>query len=258
MKRILARTRKAIAFAATASAASMTLTVALSPAAHATASSSECPSVVVIVVRGSAETAGTGAISSGHVYKSGGFGISVTAADDVQTGTSSTVRKEAVIYPATILPTLADPLGYLLSVTEGREALGEEVEYLNSVCASSTRIVMIGYSQGAQVIGDLLDKTTSQQLSAGAKKRIKAVAFFGDPEFNAAESFDSGTYSKTQNGLFPRAKGNLSAFASIIRSYCSKGDEFCQAAYPNGGTIHASYSSSTFQTAAANFILGKL
>lgn len=55
----------------------------------------------------------------------------------------------------------------------------------------STQIVLVGYSQGGQIMDDALcggDGVTVPALSAAALKQVKAAIFMGDPHFNGATS----------------------------------------------------------------------
>jgi hypothetical protein len=249
------RSTIALAVAATIAPLAMTLvaTVAAPVAAHAVASSATCASTVVVVVRGSSETAGTHKSPVGATYASGGFGMSITAAHDVQSGTTGTVRIVAVDYPAVIVGWND---GYVTSEAKGVTNLRYEVNWLAKNCPSS-KIALIGYSQGAQVVGDVLDKTTPTQLTSAAKTAIKAAVIYGDPTYRVGEPFDHG--GGLNNGfLIPRGSGNLSTFASRLYSYCLPGDAFCQGMYPFGQAIHTSYKSATYQSKFAAFILGKI
>ncbi|ROS31174.1 cutinase family protein [Cellulomonas sp. PhB150] len=231
------------------------LPLAAAPA-QATVSSKHCASVVVIGVRGSYEKAGTGSGAGDRTYANGGFGTTSGAAYYTQSLSTAGVRTAALKYPASIWPSLPMPGGYVTSMTRGRYELREELEDL-ATCSSATRVVLVGYSQGAHIIGDTLSKGQPIQLSATAKARIKAVVLFGDPTYRAGESFNS--VKRTRSGMFPRGAGQLAAFASRIRSYCYAGDRFCQNVdNADAMKIHTSYDNITLEKAAATFIRSKL
>lgn len=95
--------------------------------------------------------------------------------------------KVAVIpngYPAwgsvpTMISALAKlPQRYHQSVVEGKKWLSGQIGTLLTNCPDS-KLVLTGYSQGAQVTGDVYQNASS--------KRIIGVVLFGDPKFNSAD-----------------------------------------------------------------------
>ena len=222
--------------------------------ASATASSATCANVIQIVARGSNETAGTGGTT--NVYSSGGLGRMSGIASSVASGTTKTVRTVGLKYPAAIV-TWSD--GYVSSLLTGRSRLASELNRLASLCPSS-RTVLIGYSQGAHVIGDVTSNSNPNGLSTAAKSRIAAVFLTGDPSRRYGEPFNRGT--GTGGGfLGNRAPGQLSGLGSRIISYCYKGDVFCDFAHvdlANGSTIHGSYGNTTLRSYASSFIRSKI
>lgn len=125
------------------------------------------------------------------------------------------------------------------------------VENYVALCPSS-KIVLVGYSQGAQVVGDTICGTTSSgftQTSALASKysdnsksddylfsRLRlsnsdivpviAVVQFGDPARVSGYAIDVGT--ATNDGLFPRTNADgCKVYADRLVSYCDDGDVYC-------------------------------
>lgn len=103
-------------------------------------------------------------------------------------------------------------------------------------------IVLLGYSQGAQVVGDALVAPEHRicgydagEISSKANARIVAVVLFGDPRFTRGESFNVGTFDAGREGLFPRLPGALRPYASRLQNYCAKDDVTCQG---RDGTLH--------------------
>lgn len=156
--------------------------------------------VYVIGARGSDEDAGFGSTAS------------------VVTGVLDAIPNSGSIaldYPASVL----DPL-YPSSVTDGINTLISLVESYVDSC--SGQIVLIGFSQGANVITDALaggvDKPTPLSTSytsysafclftTASFKIIKiflvlAATVFGDPTFTAGQSFDRGT-DTSSDGVSP-------------------------------------------------------
>jgi cutinase len=230
------RRRASAAFAATTLAAVIISVTAVE--AQAVPSTAKCANVVVIGARGTLEPTGMGSTAA--------------TASSVAARTAKTVRTMALVYPAAAV-------GYGGSVDAGERALQQVIASLVSSCPS-TRIVLVGYSQGAHVIGNLLDPWWPIQLSVTQKSRIAAVVFYGDPTFRAGDSFNTGTGATTgRSGLFARSFGDLSSVATKIRSYCIAGDWACQALLQDqtSVSIHQSYSS-RYSYTAATFILGKI
>ncbi|MEU8494385.1 cutinase family protein [Pseudonocardia alni] len=202
--------------------------VAAPTAGAAPAPPSGCPQIETIAVRGSTEAQGGGSIAG-------------PLASSIRSRSTQTVRTHDLVYPATLS-------NYASSVRQGVSALRSRLSSTSSQCPS-TRFVLIGYSQGAQVVGD----TLAGGGVPGAD-RIPAVVLFGDPTFNGRESYNTGSYSAARNGVFPRSRGALSAYASSIRSYCNATDNFCQRGATGGG--HYRYASD--RTAATTFALGRI
>ncbi|KAG6838110.1 hypothetical protein H0H87_003965, partial [Tephrocybe sp. NHM501043] len=68
--------------------------------------------------------------------------------DDIVARSSQTVSREAIDYPASLID-------YLNSEAQGVSAMKARLAAKTSSCPS-TKIVLTGYSQGAQVTGDVL------------------------------------------------------------------------------------------------------
>ncbi|KAG6902120.1 hypothetical protein C0995_004066 [Termitomyces sp. Mi166 len=185
-----------------------------------------CSAVHVITARASTEPPGEGII-----------GAVVTTIVD---GSSQTVSREAIAYPATLT-------NYLVSESEGVTAMKTQLAAQASACPD-TKIVLMGYSQGAQVAGDVLASR------ATGSDKVVATILMGDPGHVAGEPFQKGT-ANAVSGLFPRAPGTLNAFASVIESFCDLGDPFCA-----GGldlAVHLGYVQE-YGAQAASFVLNRI
>ncbi|KAF2435313.1 alpha/beta-hydrolase [Tothia fuscella] len=175
-----------------------------------TSSSTACANVHITVVRASTEQPGQGVIGTLATMISGAI-------------PGSTV--EAIDYPA-----LLNPCG--LSSSNGTTTTtGQLQKYVDSCNKAS--VVLLGYSQGAHVVGDVMcggGQATSLGPSTPpiAKKyqdKVVAMIQMGDPRHVAQASFDVG--SSQGNGIFPRpANISCNAIAAKIRSYCDSGDSF--------------------------------
>jgi acetylxylan esterase len=188
------------------------------PALAVASSNSPCATVDIIVARASTEAAGTGAIGA--------------LAEEIQKGVKATVGIRAVVYPAALSP-------YEPSVTAGDKAIKAELEEEVTKCPGQ-KIVLLGYSQGAQIVGDALgggggnakdagagDGPETPPAAAFATEKVVGVIQYGDPRRIPGQSFDVGTDTKAE-GIFPRLKNQLlTSFAPLIQSYCDNGDPFC-------------------------------
>lgn len=195
--------------------------------------------VYMIVARGTDEAAGEGVASAVASLVAG------------QIADSGSV---AVDYPASAL----DPI-YPDSVTDGiNDAISLIEDYVNA-CGDSSRIALIGFSQGGNVMTDALAGGVDKPTPIGAPYTdyITAVTVFGDPSFTAGQSFDVGT--STSDGIFAREEGGaslalLNTYADILQSYCNTGDIYC--ASGDDSSVH-SQEVPDYESAAAAFIVSK-
>ncbi|WP_336991658.1 cutinase family protein [Leucobacter sp. VD1] len=128
------------------------------------------------------------------------------------------------------------------------------------------RFVLLGYSQGAFVIGDALSVPEARlvggtvgSVSEAAAERVLAIVFYGDPRFVGSEPFNVGSFDPTANGLLPRAPGTLDAFADRLRDYCVARDFICQSGSLDlDESGHVEYFSNGMQQDGAAFVLAQL
>lgn len=152
---------------------------------------------------------------------------------------------------------------FLSSVPEGVTDL---VQHLNDQAARcpDQRFVLLGYSQGAMVIGDALanpvDRTfgPAEVLSGDAASSVAAVVWFGDPRFRDGEPFNADDPDGGANGVYPRRAGALDAYADRIHNHCAAGDPICQAGSVNY-VAHAGYVwDFGAQADAVDFVAGRV
>ncbi|MCW6006450.1 fibronectin type III domain-containing protein [Micromonospora sp. CPCC 205371] len=127
----------------------------------------------------------------------------------------------------------AIPSPYHMSVAEGMGWLAAEVDEAINLCASSgTRILLAGYSQGAQVTGNAY-----QALSAAQRDHVWGVVLIADPRFNGSDgTANAGSYSPRRSGAVrelatPHQKGRPEFPADSngrVLSYCLARDPVCQ------------------------------
>lgn len=127
------------------------------------------------------------------------------------------------------------------------------------------RFILLGYSQGALVVGDALSDpefrlvgTNVGEVSEEAADQIIAIVFYGNPRFVGVEPYDTGSFSDSVNGLLPRPVGSLDEFADRIRDYCVARDFVCQSSLDLDGDGHIAYYSNGMQQDGAAFAITKL
>ena len=127
------------------------------------------------------------------------------------------------------------------------------------------RFVLLGYSQGALIIGDALSSPDSRlvgstvgQLSDEAAAQIVAVVFYGNPRFNGTESYDFGTFQESVGGILPREPGSLAAFAERMRDFCVAKDFICQSSLDLDEKGHVAYFKNGMQRQGAEFVLEQI
>ena len=133
-----------------------------------------------------------------------------------------------------------DVLDYPASLKSGSEARGVNmlIATLNAQARAcpSTKTALLGYSQGAMVVGDALsapearfNDDNGQSLSAQALANIAVVELFGDPRFDASADYGAGSYDRSVDGILGARDGDdLRALQGRIVSYCNADDFACQ------------------------------
>lgn len=206
--------------------------LALLPAALA--ANDTCPpsgAAHIIVARGSDEPPGFGII--GNVSQS---------VVDLLPGST----QEWLDYPASFD-------NYFPSEADGVVDMKDAVTTFIKDCPGAA-VVCMGYSQGAQLIGDALigqaDKfmpsdtnaTVNASLPSSALSQIAAVILMGDPARNDSAQTAFHVGNSSNNGLFPRTNSDLFdkyGLTSKIQSYCDSGDRYCDSG--NSSAVHDGY-----------------
>ncbi|KIW03776.1 uncharacterized protein PV09_05079 [Verruconis gallopava] len=207
---------------------------------HNTSSSTACAKVHVIVDRATGEPPSQGVIG--------------TLATIIATRIPGTTV-EWVDYPAVLVP-------YDQSTNTGITMTKDSITSYADKCPNA-KIVMLGYSQGAQVVGDVLCGgggalglgPYTDPLEENYVKRIAAAVQMGDPRFVPGMPWDRGT--AVTGGIFPRQPNQTcERVASILVSYCDANDPFC--AVPGFDyNVHATYDI-RYNEDAFNFVEGKI
>jgi hypothetical protein len=208
-----------------------------------------CAPFAVIDSRGSGERAGT-------LGPPGAAFISLFEARERGRRVAVSVNP----YPAVAI-TLSDLSGdgsrsYKASVASGQRDLLRLVVLVRSHCPS-TRVILTGYSQGAQVAGNVY-----QALSPALRAGVLALVLFGDPSFNAGDgAVDRGTFARL-SGVFGARPRFVVARGSTVLSYCNRYDPICQHPLPlldyvrYGFSQHLDYPARPYERAAASYVSG--
>lgn len=142
---------------------------------------------------------------------------------------STTTRIVPINYDASASATSA---AYLQHVADGAELAESQIKKLGQRCPN-TRFVLMGFSQGAQVV-----HATALDLPDSLAQRVGAVAMIADPRRNPDDAIVQWTYGTPA----PRA-GRLGAgtpiganLRQVSISFCATGDEICNGSGSAGST----------------------
>lgn len=109
---------------------------------------------------------------------------------------------------------------YTDSVREGAADVKQRIGIRRASGCGATKFILAGYSQGAQVMGDVL-------RDPGIRKSVAAVALFGDPYFNGDSQSARGDYDPSLYGVFgPRPEWPADLNGHVF-SYCHLHDWIC-------------------------------
>jgi len=133
-------------------------------------------------------------------------------------------------------------INYCTAVTQGKRNGLKQVEAYATRCPNS-KLVLSGYSQGANVIGDMLGggkgKFGTPSCFIKASKaldpatfpgnKIGAALLFGDTRHAGDQSFNvlNGSAYDSQNRRYAKSLANLNKFADKLQSYCDSTDSVC-------------------------------
>ncbi|KAF2965272.1 hypothetical protein GQX73_g8280 [Xylaria multiplex] len=135
-------------------------------------------------------------------------------------------QSSPIEYPACGGQASCGGVSYDASATQGTASVVSAVTSLNSRCPS-TRIVLIGYSQGGQIMDNALCGGAGATLTGNALAAVKVAIFMGDPHNVVGLPYNVGTC--TAGGFAARPSGFQCSPASpsIIKSYCDSTDPYC-------------------------------
>ncbi|MFT2690786.1 cutinase family protein [Clavibacter zhangzhiyongii] len=236
--------------------------------ANAIDSPDRCGFDTVIGVRGTKDDPGFGTGVTGNIYGPGNYGMGQAVSGVIgflQVDGTLPVHAEALRYPASAYPTPGgSDVWYNGSLNQGTVALRSEIESIAASCPG-TNIQLVGYSQGANVVGNVLADPAS--LSTRAKQQLNGAVLFGDPTYRPGEEWDA-VGNGTGHGWFTRDSGRFNSwtkpsanasngYENMVKSYCLTNDFFCQTG--TSMDVHTSYNSNTdMQWDAYKFLTGFL
>ncbi|QIX01267.1 hypothetical protein AMS68_006784 [Peltaster fructicola] len=166
----------------------------------------------------------------------------------------------AIIYPATVINATVSS-DYDNSVAAGINNTILQIKQYVASCGSSSRVVLVGYSQGGQVMTDTLVGGAFEPAGIDSSywKYITASVVFGDPTFTYPSKYAAG--NATTSGISQRFQNDPTEvslnnnFANTLRSYCTVNDPICAGLeFTNAGAHQAEVRD--HQAAAQAFVLG--
>lgn len=136
-------------------------------------------------------------------------------------GNNVTVRY--LPYMATSLPD--DGASYRVSLADGKARLRSMIATTSALCPGTT-FAIGGYSQGAQIAGDI-----AAEIGTGhgpiAPERLKSVTLIADPHRGTEGEELMGPPVLGIGSLGPRA--SFGAVAGRVATFCNAGDKWCSA-----------------------------
>ncbi|KAK5652396.1 hypothetical protein OQA88_10588 [Cercophora sp. LCS_1] len=154
-----------------------------------------------------------------------GYGTSQGLVDQVVRAYSG-ATKEAIVYPACGGQSNCGGASYDSSQTQGTAAVVKAVTDFNKKCPD-TKIVLIGYSQGGQIMDNALCGGAGNTLTGAALASVKAAIFMGDPRNVNGLPYNVGTCKNKGFAARPSGFQCKPADPSIIQSYCDSTDPYC-------------------------------
>ncbi|KAK3986846.1 Acetylxylan esterase [Cladorrhinum sp. PSN332] len=154
-----------------------------------------------------------------------GYGTSQGLVDMVVRAYSG-ATKAAIVYPACGGQSNCGGVSYENSARQGTAAVVKAVNDFNQRCPN-TKIVLVGYSQGGQIMDGALCGGAGATLTGAALNSVKAAIFMGDPFNVAGLPYNVGTCKAKGFAARPSGFKCAPANPSIIQSYCDSTDPYC-------------------------------
>ncbi|KAF1851983.1 carbohydrate esterase family 5 protein [Cucurbitaria berberidis CBS 394.84] len=185
--------------------------------------------------------------------QSNGFGTGAGLVNQVKAAYSG-AGAEAIVYPACGGQSNCGGVSYENSASQGTAAVVKAVTAYNQKCPT-TQIVLIGYSQGGQIIDNALCGGAGATLTGAALAAVKAAIFMGDPHNRNGLPYNVGTCKAQGFSARPAGFTCSPANPSIIQSYCDAADPYCCTG--NDANAHQQYVNK-YGSQALAFIKSKL
>ncbi|CBX93520.1 hypothetical protein IAQ61_009210 [Plenodomus lingam] len=157
-----------------------------------------------------------------------GFGTAAGLVEDVKKAYPGT-RADAIKYPACAGQASCGGIDLPNSLKQGTKAVVTAVNEYNKKCPQA-KIVLIGYSQGGQLMENALCGSADpneETINPKALPAVKAAILLGPISFRSDLTYSRGTCRK--GGITARPAGYTCSPGKpgIIRSYCDATDQFC-------------------------------
>ncbi|KAJ4391096.1 hypothetical protein N0V93_004711 [Gnomoniopsis smithogilvyi] len=175
-----------------------------------------CPAVMVLAAR--------------ETTAPPGFGSAMTLVNLILQAFPGTSAAQSIEYPAAG----GNNQQYAQSVTAGISAVLTQLAVFTAQCPNS-KIVMHGYSQGAQIMDDAfcggpdgssLTTNNATLVPAATGQKVAALVFMGDPRHIGGEVFNRG--NATAGGFAARPVGfSCPLYEARMVSFCDSPDPFC-------------------------------
>lgn len=120
-----------------------------------------------------------------------GYGTSANIVNGIVSAHSGATA-EAIVYPACGGQSSCGGVSYANSASQGQAAVAKAVNAYAASCPDA-KIVLVGYSQGGQIMDWAYCGNPSTSFSAAAIAQIKAVIYMGTPTNTAGLSYNVGT-----------------------------------------------------------------
>jgi len=187
------------------------------------------------------------------VPQNNGFGTGAGLVNQVKAAYAG-AGAEAIVYPACGGQGSCGGVSYDNSASQGTAAVVKAVNAYNQKCPS-TQIVLIGYSQGGQIMDNALCGGAGATLTGTALAAVKAAIFMGDPHNRDGLPYNVGTCKAQGFSARPAGFSCSPANTGIIKSYCDAADPYC--CNGNDSNAHQQYASK-YGSEALAFIKSKL